>query len=144
MNLTKKRERLAKKIIVAGSFFWILFGVWGVNGAFQAAKDARDVQIRNIELSHGYTARIPAGIRPATWVLSPGVKEQIYSDTNAAGLVGNPYYIENRLMRLLFAFVACILVSFFVLYAVFVVDPRRTSLWHDAKTLPSVNALGEE
>lgn len=115
----------ARKVTIAGSLFWIFFGVWGVNSSFEAAKVARGIQIRDIELGHGYYG-MPTQVQPVNWVVPTTVEERIYTSVKESGLHKTPYYFEDRLLRHLLTFVACMIMSIFVLYATVVVDPRKT------------------
>jgi len=117
------KGNFARKVTIVGSFFWIFFGVWGVNSSFEAAKEARRIQIRDIELAHGYYG-MPSQVQPVNWVVPTTVEERIYSRVKESGLDKTPYYFEDRLLRHLLTFAACMIMSIFVLYAT-IVDNRK-------------------
>ncbi len=120
------KGNFARKVTIAGSLFWIFMGIWGINSSFQAAKEARAIQIRDIELGFGYNG-IPSQVQPINWVVPTTVEERIYDRVKESGLHKTPYYFEDRLMRHLLTFVACMIMSVFVLYATLVVDKRKTT-----------------
>lgn len=142
MNRNIRREKLARNITLVGSVFWIFFGVWGVNSSFEAAKEARNIQIRAIELNNGYFGKRTQA-ETINWVVPTTPEMRAYREVEQRGLLGTPYYFEDRLLRLLLTFVACLIVSFFVLYATVIVNPSRKDMWHEEITQSSTQAIGE-
>jgi hypothetical protein len=128
----KHREKLAKYIIVSGSIFWIFAGAWGINNCLNAAKENREHYIQSLTLNNN-SLRVPA-VELATWVPPPVNSESVYQQLENSGLAETPYMFDVKLVRPMLIFGLCVLVSFFVLYAVLVVNPKKKFLLSEAKT----------